>query len=90
MAMSRDEIFEKVQEVLVDALGLDDEYIGVRIPPRINKIKVESFDVAMLWRMHAREIFSTYLKRGYSLVDNITPAEADSPFFIYVLQWQGT
>ena len=25
MAMSRDEIFEKVQEVLVDALGVDDD-----------------------------------------------------------------
>ena len=27
MAMSRDEIFEKVQEVLVDALGLDDDEV---------------------------------------------------------------
>ena len=27
MAISRDEIFEKVQEVLVDALGLDDDEV---------------------------------------------------------------
>lgn len=27
MAMSRDEVFEKVQEVLVDALGLDDDEV---------------------------------------------------------------
>ena len=28
MAMSRDEIFQKVQEVLVDALGVDDDEIS--------------------------------------------------------------
>ena len=43
MAMSRDEIFNQVQEVLVDALGVDDDEVTTEAAPR-SPIRAESID----------------------------------------------
>ena len=43
MAMSRDEIFEQVQEVLVDALGLDDDEVTAEAT-LMGDLGVESID----------------------------------------------
>jgi predicted GNAT superfamily acetyltransferase len=40
-------------------------------------------DLAMQWRMHTREIFETYFKRGYRVVD--FALDRDAGFGRYLL-----
>ena len=51
MAMSRDEIFGQVQEVLVDALGVDDEEVKTE-STLMGDLGAESIDfLDIVWRL---------------------------------------
>ena len=53
-------------------LNLNDDIILVEIPWSINDIRKNDISLAKRWRKTTREIFQTYFKRGYLLVDYVT------------------
>ena len=50
-------------------LGLDERRVQFEIPTGFTDMQRESHDLALRWRLHLRELFQTYLSRGYRAVD---------------------
>lgn len=76
MAMSRDEIFQKVQAVLVDALGVDEEEVTPAAVIR-DDLGAESIDfLDIMFRLE--KAFGIKIPRGELLPDNV----ASDPNFI--------
>lgn len=50
-------------------LSVDARRLWVEIPTGFTEMQQRAPDLALEWRMHAREIFQTYLARGYRAVD---------------------
>ena len=77
MAMSRDEIFQKVQEVLVDALGVDDDEVTTK-SALIGDLGAESIDfLDIVFRLE--KAFGIKIPR-----EELFPAESllNSPEFV--------
>ncbi len=76
MAMSRDEIFQKVSAVLVDALGVDDEEVtaGAVIRDDLGAESIDFLDI--MFRLE--KAFGIKIPRGELLPDNV----ANDPNFI--------
>ena len=77
MAISRDEIFEKVQEVLVDALGLDDDEV-TEDATLMGDLGAESIDfLDIVFRLE--KAFSIKIPRGELFPEDIAnnPEYAD-------------
>jgi len=49
--------------------GLREPRLAVAIPPSFTEMLVRQPDAARAWRMASREIFLTYLSRGYRVID---------------------
>jgi acyl carrier protein len=76
MAMSRDEIFSKVQAVLVDALGVDDDEVTPTAVIR-DDLGAESIDfLDIMFRLE--KAFGIKIPRGELLPDNV----ASDPNFV--------
>lgn len=76
MAMTRDEIFQKVQAVLVDALGVDDEEVTANAVIR-DDLGAESIDfLDIMFRLE--KAFGIKIPRGELLPDNV----ANDPHFV--------
>jgi predicted GNAT superfamily acetyltransferase len=50
-------------------LQVDAPRVWVEIPPAFTEMQQAAPDLALEWRLHTREIFETYLGRGYRAVD---------------------
>jgi predicted GNAT superfamily acetyltransferase len=50
-------------------LDLDARRVQVEIPTGFTDLQRESHELALRWRLHVRELFQTYLSRGYRAVD---------------------
>jgi predicted GNAT superfamily acetyltransferase len=50
-------------------LNLDVRHCWLEIPTGFTDMQQQAPELAMQWRMHTREIFETYFKRGYRVVD---------------------
>ena len=46
-------------------LTREDEWLGIRIPRDIGAVKEADVELARVWRAQTREMFTTYLERGY-------------------------
>ncbi len=49
-------------------LDADAGRLRVRIPPEFDRMLRDAPDLALEWRLHAREVFETYFARGYRVV----------------------
>ncbi len=56
------------QNTAVD-LGIDSRHLSVEIPTGFTEMLQQAPDLALQWRFQTREIFHTYLRRGYRVVD---------------------
>ncbi len=65
---------------------IDDELVSVDVPLGMNRLRKANLDASMRWRQATREVFTAYFKRGYYLVDILTPAEAGNETFLYILR----
>jgi predicted GNAT superfamily acetyltransferase len=50
-------------------LSLDARRVLVEIPTGFSEMLVEDVPLALAWRLHTREIFESYFRRGYRAVD---------------------
>jgi predicted GNAT superfamily acetyltransferase len=50
-------------------LSLDARRVWVEIPGGFTEMQQQAPDLALEWRLHTREIFTTYFARGYKAVD---------------------
>ena len=57
-------------------LNLDVGRFWLEIPTGFTDMQHHAPELAMQWRMHTREIFETYFKRGYRVVDFVLDREA--------------
>ena len=57
-------------------LNLDVRRFWLEIPTGFTDMQHHAPELAMQWRMHTREIFETYFKRGYRVVDFVLDREA--------------
>jgi predicted GNAT superfamily acetyltransferase len=57
-------------------LNLDVARFWLEIPTGFTDMQQHAPELAMQWRMHTREIFETYFKRGYRVVDFVLDREA--------------
>ncbi len=48
---------------------LDDQRLLVPIPSRFGEMQLEATELALAWRLAARDAFRTYFSRGYVAVD---------------------
>ncbi len=64
-------------------LAVDERRMWVEIPTGFTEMQQRAPEVALQWRMHAREIFQTYFARGYRAVDFVL--QRDSGFGRYLL-----
>ncbi len=55
-------------------LDLAGRRVLVSIPPRFTEMQASAPDVALVWRMAAREVFLSYFARGYRVVDFLRAA----------------
>ncbi len=58
-----------VREPLSMDLDLDETRLQIEIPTGFTEIQRQNHDLALRWRLHVRELFQTYLSRGYRAVD---------------------
>jgi len=70
-------------------LEREEEYIGVLMPPAIQKLKATCLDAAIRWREITADLFPRMFERGYVLVDVLSPKETERPEPIYVMQLKG-
>ena len=57
-------------------LNLDVARFWLEIPTGFTDMQQHAPELAMQWRMNTREIFETYFKRGYRVVDFALDREA--------------
>ena len=57
-------------------LNLDVSRFWLEIPTGFTDMQQHAPELAMQWRMHTREIFETYFRRGYRVVDFVLDREA--------------
>jgi len=50
-------------------LASEDEAVQVEIPANVQSIRKENLALAIDWRLRTREIFETFLARGFVAVD---------------------
>ncbi len=48
----------------------------IEIPTGFTEMQRQSHELALRWRLHVRELFQTYLSRGYRAVDFALQREA--------------
>ena len=56
-------------------LAVDERRMSVEIPTGFTEMQQRAPEVALQWRMQAREIFQTYFARGYRAVDFVLQRE---------------
>jgi acyl carrier protein len=73
MALSRDEIMEKVREALVDALGVDEDEVipAARIGPDLGAESIDYLDIVF----RLEKAFNIKIPRGDLFPDNILTSE---------------
>ena len=73
MAVSRDEIMEKVREALVDALGVDEDEVAAtaRIGPDLGAESIDYLDIVF----RLEKAFNIKIPRGDLFPDNILTSE---------------
>jgi predicted GNAT superfamily acetyltransferase len=52
-------------------LGMDEPRLGIAIPTGFTEMQQQDLPLARAWRAATREMFTTYLGRGYTMVDFI-------------------
>jgi predicted GNAT superfamily acetyltransferase len=57
-------------------LSIDARRVLVEIPAGFSEMLVQHAELAVAWRLHAREIFESYFRRGYRAVDFFLSREA--------------
>ncbi len=69
MAMSQEEIFEKVQEVLVDALGVDDDEVvaNAKLGADLGAESIDYLDISF----RLEKIFEITIEQGEMLPDEV-------------------
>jgi predicted GNAT superfamily acetyltransferase len=50
-------------------VNLDERRVLIEIPTGFTEMQRQSHELALRWRLHVRELFQTYLSRGYRAVD---------------------
>jgi predicted GNAT superfamily acetyltransferase len=71
-------------------LELTDRKILVEIPNQPQTMRAEALPLAWRWRKEARQIFQTYLGKGYRAEDFFPPQPATEGASVYLLQRRGT
>jgi predicted GNAT superfamily acetyltransferase len=71
-------------------LTLDATRLLVEIPTDFAEMLVGEPDLALVWRLHTREIFQTYFERGYRVVDFFLSREAGRGHYLLALGDQGS
>jgi len=69
--------------------GLDAASIAVPVPPRFSELQQEARDLALAWRLAAREVFMAYLGRGYRVVDFLLSREDGGGHYILAKEQLG-
>jgi predicted GNAT superfamily acetyltransferase len=64
-------------------LNLEERRFWLEIPTGFTDMQLHAPELAMQWRMHTREIFESYFKRGYRVVD--FALDRDAGFGRYLL-----
>ncbi|MEZ5287654.1 MAG: hypothetical protein R2712_23200 [Vicinamibacterales bacterium] len=64
-------------------LELDDRRCWLEIPTGFTDLQLQSLELAMAWRMQTRDVFETYFRRGYRVVDFVL--SRDQGFGRYLL-----
>lgn len=64
----------------------DAKRILVEIPTGFGEMQVGDPDLALVWRLHTREIFQTYFDRGYRAVDFFLSREAGRGHYLLVAE----
>jgi predicted GNAT superfamily acetyltransferase len=57
-------------------LAIDGRRVQIEIPTGFTDMQRESHELALRWRLHIRELFQSYLSRGYQAVDFTLNREA--------------
>jgi predicted GNAT superfamily acetyltransferase len=57
-------------------LGIDERRVWIEIPTGFTEMQRSAPDVALKWRLDLREMFETYLVKGYRAVDFVLQREA--------------
>jgi predicted GNAT superfamily acetyltransferase len=67
-------------------LDLTDRKILVEVPDQTQAMRATALPLARRWRMESRQIFRTYLARGYRVEDFFPPQSATDDAALYLLQ----
>jgi predicted GNAT superfamily acetyltransferase len=67
-------------------LDLSDHRLLVEIPDQTQLMRVKSLPLARRWRLDAREVFQSYLAKGYRVEDFFPPQPATKGGSFYLLQ----
>ena len=63
-------------------LTVDARRLLVEIPTDFGEMQVGDPDLALVWRLHTREIFQTYFERGYRAVDFLLSRDAGKGHYL--------
>jgi predicted GNAT superfamily acetyltransferase len=66
-------------------LSVDARRVLVEIPAGFSEMLVQDAPLALAWRLHTREIFESYFKRGYRAVDFFLSREAGRGQYLLAL-----
>ncbi len=65
-------------------LSIDDRRVRVEIPEGFSEMQLHNADLALAWRMTTREVFRSYLGRGYRAADFLLHRDAGRGHYLLV------